>query len=46
MPLFTVSVNLNNPIHTNLPFLYPLKKPENQRFSDFFRGIELNINMK
>ena len=27
-----------NPFHANVLFLYPLKTPENQRFSDVFRG--------
>ena len=27
-----------NPFHANVPFLYPLKTSENQRFSDMFRG--------
>ena len=27
-----------NSFHVNVPFLYPLKTPENRRFSDIFRG--------
>ena len=27
-----------NPLEANVPFLYPLKTSENQRFSDVFRG--------
>ena len=27
-----------NPSYANVPFLYPLKMSENQRFSDVFRG--------
>ena len=27
-----------NPFHANVPFLYPLKTSENQRFSDVFGG--------
>ena len=30
-----------NSFHVNVPFLYPLKTPENRRFSDIFRGIEM-----
>ena len=29
------------PFLTNLPILYPLKTPENQRFSVVFRGYEM-----
>ena len=28
----------NDPLQPNVPFLYPLKTSENQRFSDVFRG--------
>ena len=31
------STNLK-PFSTNVPFLYPQKMPENQRFSDVFSG--------
>ena len=27
-----------NPFQANVPFLYPLKTPENQMFFDVFRG--------
>ena len=27
-----------NPLQANVPFLYPLKTSENQKFSDIFRG--------
>ena len=30
-----------NPSLTNVPILYPLKKPENQRFSCVFRGNKI-----
>ena len=30
-----------NPFLANAPILYPLKTPENQRFSDVFRGYKL-----
>ena len=29
-----------NPFQANVPFLYPLKISENQRFSDVFRGYK------
>ena len=29
-----------NPFQANVPFLYPLKMSENQRFSDVFRGYK------
>ena len=30
-----------NPFLANAPILYPLKTPENERFSDVFRGYKL-----
>ena len=30
-----------NPFLANVPILYPLKTPENQRFSDIFTGYKL-----
>ena len=30
-----------NPFHANVPFLYPLKMSENQRFSDIFEDMEI-----
>ena len=30
-----------NPFLTNVPILYPLKTPENQRFSGVFRGYKM-----
>ena len=30
-----------NPFHANVPFLYPLKMSENQRFSDIFGDMEI-----
>ena len=29
-----------NPFYPYVPFLYPLKTPENQWFSDIFKGYE------
>ena len=37
MCLVTCLTSLN-PFQANVPILYPLKKPENQRFSGVFRG--------
>ena len=34
---FQVSNRAFNPIHANVPLLYPLKTSENQRFSGVFR---------
>ena len=34
-------LNLINPFLTNVPILYPLKTPENQRFSIVFRGYKM-----
>ena len=31
---------LLSPFHANVSFLYPLKKAENQRFFDVFRGYK------
>ena len=30
-----------NPFLVNVPILYPLKRPENQRFSGVFRGYKM-----
>ena len=30
-----------NPFHANVPILYPLKTPENQRFSHVFKGYKM-----
>ena len=30
-----------NPFHAYVLFLYPLKTEENQKFSDFFRGVQI-----
>ena len=30
-----------NPFLANVPILYPLKTPENQRFSDIFTGYKM-----
>ena len=35
-----------NLFQANIPFLYPLKTSKNQRFSDTFRGEEINIGLK
>ena len=34
------------PFHANVLFLYPLKTPENHRFSDVFRGYRENVGVK
>ena len=41
MSLVVISVKLAlfNPYLANVPILYPLKTPENQRFSVVFRGV-------
>ena len=39
--LYMKHYTLYNSFHANVPFLYPLKTSENQRFSDVFRGIEM-----
>ena len=36
--IITSSMPLFNPFSTNVPPLYPLKKSEDRRFSDVFRG--------
>ena len=36
--IITFSMPLFNPFSTNVPPLYPLKKSEDRRFSDVFRG--------
>ena len=38
MALFAKIVNGFNPYSPSVTFLYPLKTPENLRFSDVFRG--------
>ena len=35
------SLSSLNPFLINAPILYPLKTPENQRFSDVFRGYKI-----
>ena len=32
-----------NPLLANIPILYPLKTPENLRFSSVFRGYKMGI---
>ena len=32
---------LINPLHANVPILYPLKTPENLKFSGVFRGYKM-----
>ena len=39
--LFVYTMILVNPFLANVPILYPLKTPENQRFSDVFRGYKM-----
>ena len=34
-------INAFNPFLANVPILYPLKTPENQRFSGVFRGYKM-----
>ena len=40
---FSVDIN---PFLTNIPILYPLKIPENQRFSGDFRGYKMEALAK
>ena len=35
-----ITEELINPFLANVPILYPLKTPENQRFSGVFRGYK------
>ena len=35
------AVHTINPFLANVPILYPLKAPENQRFSGVFRGYKI-----
>ena len=37
---------LINPFPTNVPILYPLKTPENQRLSRVFRGYKIGTLAK
>ena len=37
----TSSSSFLNPFLTNVPILYPLERPENQRFSGVFRGYKI-----
>ena len=38
--------NFLNPYLANVPILYPLKTPENQSFSDVFRGYKMETLAK
>ena len=37
----TLQIHIVNPILANVPILYPLKTPENQRFPGIFRGYKM-----
>ena len=37
----TLQIHIVNPILANVPILYPLKTPENQRFSGVFKGYKM-----